>query len=227
MSERKKLDYPSELYNGWHVPTGVFGKPFFDAMTRDGLSKHCEKHVEACLNALPTHRRNVAVDGGAYVGIWSAHLVRHFKRVVAFEPVEVNADLCKRNMEKRVPAGKHFQLEHHALSDSERVDFITDIGKPYGARFALPTDEVKPEQLLTVATVALDQYDFGALDLLKLDVEGHEYEALQGAEQTIRRHRPVIMIEEKLDPAKRASKFLGKLGWRCIWRRKYDLMFIG
>ena len=31
--------------------------------------------------------RDVALDVGAHVGIWSMRLAQHFKRVIAFEPV--------------------------------------------------------------------------------------------------------------------------------------------
>ena len=36
-----------------------------------------------------------------------------------------------------------------------------------------------------------------AVDLIKMDIEGGEYPALLGAQETILRHRPVIMVEEK------------------------------
>jgi antitoxin component HigA of HigAB toxin-antitoxin module len=71
----------------------------------------------------------------------------------------------------------------------------------------------------------LDQYELPALDLLKLDVEGHEYEALQGAVHSIKKFKPVVIIEEKLDVEKRASAFLEKLGMRCVWHKKHDYLF--
>ncbi len=210
---------------GWWVPHGAYGKPFFDKFTRSGLPAHCEPHVRACLQQLGSKRRNVAVDGGAYVGIWSAHLVQHFKRVIAFEPMPVNVELYKRNIEDgRVPKGHHVQIEELALSNNERVALISDIGKPYGHRFVLPGDAT-PKDLIPISTVALDQYSFEALDLLKLDVEGHEFEALQGAENTIRKFKPVVIIEEKLDPEKRATHFLQRLGMRRVWSSKHDHLF--
>jgi hypothetical protein len=42
--------------------------------------------------------------------------------------------------------------------------------------------------------IALDSLNL-APDFIKLDVEGMEYHALIGAEQTIRTHRPVVMFE--------------------------------
>jgi FkbM family methyltransferase len=41
----------------------------------------------------------------------------------------------------------------------------------------------------------LDSYNFENVDIIKIDCEGYEYPILQGAEQTIRRCRPIIQIE--------------------------------
>jgi FkbM family methyltransferase len=52
-----------------------------------------------------------------------------------------------------------------------------------------------------VPLVALDSFGWDRLDLLKIDVEGMEFEALRGAEETIRRCRPILYVEYiKVDP---------------------------
>jgi hypothetical protein len=45
----------------------------------------------------------------------------------------------------------------------------------------------------------LDEYDFHDVSVMKVDVEGMEAAVLRGAEQTIRRERPVIFAEEWAD----------------------------
>ena len=42
---------------------------------------------------------------------------------------------------------------------------------------------------------ALDGFGFERVSLLKIDVEGYENEVLEGAVDTIRRNRPVVVIE--------------------------------
>ena len=42
--------------------------------------------------------RDVALDIGAHVGIWSMRLAQNFKRVIAFEPVPKHIECWKRNM---------------------------------------------------------------------------------------------------------------------------------
>ncbi len=59
------------------------------------------------------------------------------------------------------------------------------------------------------------------LDFVKIDVEGMEWEVLKGAEQTLRKHKPVILYETFLpfeqmtsgDIRKRAADFLTGLGY--------------
>ncbi|RWD13572.1 MAG: FkbM family methyltransferase, partial [Mesorhizobium sp.] len=43
----------------------------------------------------------------------------------------------------------------------------------------------------------LDSFGLAGIDFLKIDVEGFEKPILEGGEQTIRRERPVIIIEQK------------------------------
>lgn len=47
----------------------------------------------------------------------------------------------------------------------------------------------------TVPMSTIDQMGFQQLDFMKIDIEGMECEALTGAADTIRRHRPIIYLE--------------------------------
>ena len=44
----------------------------------------------------------------------------------------------------------------------------------------------------------LDSLWFDRIDYIKIDCEGYEMQILQGGEQTIRNHQPVIVVEQKL-----------------------------
>lgn len=214
-----------EEYNGFWVPGKAFGKPFFDTLTKRGLPIHCDANVKACLEALGPRRRTLAVDGGAYVGVWSIHLIQHFSKVIAFEPIAGNVECYKKNIPRWVRKSRSWSIENLALSDNARLDSMTTTRKPYTHRFLPIPPDTPAETLIPVTTATLDSYDLPALDLLKLDVEGHEYEALQGALSSIQKFKPVIIIEEKLDKEKRATKLLLDLGMRNIARKKHDYIF--
>ena len=47
----------------------------------------------------------------------------------------------------------------------------------------------------TVHLRTLDSYNFENVDIIKVDVEGHEFDVVQGAEQTILKWLPVVQLE--------------------------------
>ena len=52
-------------------------------------------------------------------------------------------------------------------------------------------------------TISLDAFNLPRLDLVKIDVEGMELEALAGAAKSIQAHRPMMLIEAlKVDAGK-------------------------
>jgi len=64
-----------------------------------------------------------------------------------------------------------------------------------------------------VRRVALDEFNLPRLDLIKLDVEGMELEALQGATQTILRTRPIMLIERIKTDASQLEQWLVAHGY--------------
>jgi FkbM family methyltransferase len=70
--------------------------------------------------------------------------------------------------------------------------------------------------LINVRKLALDEFDLPRIDLIKIDVEGMEMEALEGAVKSIERSRPIMLIEKiKSDPA-RLRAWLEARGYTII-----------
>lgn len=192
-------------YQNWWVPEGNYGKRFFEY---DHSAPTIAKCVEAC-----GKRLRVAIDGGAYVGTITMHLQQHFKLVHSFEPNPKAFACLERNV------GFPTVVHNAALTDVSGTVFLGPLykDKAFSARVS--------KEGTPVRGVAIDDMQLEVLDFLKLDVEGHEYEALSGAASTLLRCRPVIMIEEKLDPVKRATLLLTGLGMKRIWKCKHDYIF--
>lgn len=119
----------------------------------------------------------LAVDGGAHRGTVTAQLLRRFERVVAIEPGP---------LAERIP--KAADVIRAALGDKPGRCGMRDGLENTGERHCTQGDSVE--------VITLDSLNL-APDFIKLDVEGWEYFALLGGEQTIRTHRPVVMLEEK------------------------------
>lgn len=152
------------------------------------LTWQYHKYAAACALCDPHTHRRVAVDIGAHVGLWSYWMARDFNRVIAFEPNKALHPCFVRNL----PFDIGFvDLIPDALGASEytgRIDFAV---QSTGGGRLVPT-AAAPD---TLVVMTLDSYRLPAINLLKIDIEGGEAAALRGGEQTIRRCKPVIVVE--------------------------------
>lgn len=166
-----------------------------------------------------------AVDGGAHVGSWAIEMSKVFRKVLAFEPAEDTFKCLQHNTQGYTT----IELVQQALGNTGQsfgrvVDDISRFGNT-GSRF-MQVDDAGPIKIHT-----LDAFDLEGLDFLKLDVEGFEYYALLGAEKTIRKYRPTILVEEKgfgrrydLQPMA-ASNLLISWGAICMAQMGKDFVF--
>ena len=155
---------------------------------------------------------DVALDIGAHVGIWSRRLAQKFKTVVAFEPVPKHIECWKKNMENSLQETTNWEnystlhkvaLGHENGTATMKVPDTTNTGMAslvheiYNVRtqkrWVQPGWDKFPE--IEVETRTLDSYEFEKIDFMKIDVEWFELRVLQGAEQTIRKHKPVMYVE--------------------------------
>lgn len=151
-----------------------------------------------------------AVDIGAHVGIFSRDFAQRFERVVAFEPMPSTRECLLRNVPANVDV-KPFACGSHP----GKVRMERNSKNSGGSRIVR---DVTLDSLIEAEVVTLDSFGFEAVDLIKLDVEGFEPDAILGAEQTMRRCMPVVIAEEKLKPGnfdhvKRASELLLGFGY--------------
>tara|TARA_E500000178_G_scaffold286845_1_gene288820 strand:+ start:35196 stop:35846 length:651 start_codon:yes stop_codon:yes gene_type:complete len=131
----------------------------------------------------------VAVDIGANVGLWSRDLATRFARVVAIEPVQEFQECLHKN----VPM-ENIEVWPIALgTEDTTIDMIItegNTGHSHIDKTTIGIGKVKMQRL--------DSLWFDRIDYMKIDCEGYEMQILQGGEQTIRNHQPVIVVEQKL-----------------------------
>jgi FkbM family methyltransferase len=82
--------------------------------------------------------------------------------------------------------------------------------KGLGASGYLVADKPsRPELFHTIGTVALDDYvaaeKMKAIDLIKVDIEGGEFRFLQGAQKTLKKMKPILLIELRDELLKRSG----------------------
>ena len=69
------------------------------------------------------------------------------------------------------------------------------------------------ENMADVRKLALDEYNLPRVDFIKLDIEGMELEALQGADQTIRRSRPILLVEKIKCDTEQVGRWFAERGY--------------
>jgi FkbM family methyltransferase len=140
----------------------------------------------------------MALDIGAHKGgytWWMQRAVGRSGRVVAFEP---QSRLASR---LGVVLGQlgcaHVQVERLALSDRAGDAVLVQPSWSTCAATLEPRARVRGSERVRVTT--LDAYlargGDPAVRLVKCDVEGHELAVFRGAERTLERHRPAILVE--------------------------------
>jgi FkbM family methyltransferase len=174
-----------------------------------------EYQLNRYTDALPYFkRRRTALDIGAHVGMYSRQMVKDFVAVHAFEPVADNYRCLNRN-----------------VRNTNMIPYACAVGatqatcRAYGGKGKSVSWRMIPDAEGGIQVLTIDSFDIHGVDFIKIDVEGMEYDALLGAEKTILRDKPVILIEEKFDAERRASAYLISLGMREIWRKKNDHLF--
>lgn len=142
-----------------------------------------------------------AVDLGAHVGIFSRDFARRFDEVVAFEPTPETRECLQRNVPQNV------KIVPFACGDREdTVVFRRHIKNSGGTEIAPDEGPTSGAfQYYSVRMITLDSLNLDGVGLVKIDIQGAEPLALKGAEATLRRFKPVILIEEKPFGGKGAS----------------------
>ena len=131
------------------------------------------------------------IDCGAWIGQWSL-MHRHAEHVEAFEP---NPDILPL-LEHNIQSCPQIHLHRTALSNRPGRTALR-YESHTGTCHMWPEGHAQDIEVRT-----LDSYQFSDVDIVKIDVEGMEVPLLQGAEQTIRRNRPWILIEGNESPGR-------------------------
>ena len=130
------------------------------------------------------------VDIGANVGVMAftaAAAVGPQGRVLAFEPHPDNI----RHFLAGVEVNGFTNVTLHGFALSNAPSIFSLIGTSNG--YLMPGGQTVLQTVALVGDPILA--DEPRIDLIKIDIEGHEPHALAGLEQTLRKHRPIVLGE--------------------------------
>jgi len=124
---------------------------------------------------LENFKNGVIIDAGAHIGLFTLKASVHAKKVTSIEPHPFNYCLLKTNLiENKV---NNVEILRKALwKDDGGIDLVE--GNHSAAHSVVVND--KKRKKLKVPTITLSEIvqKLGQIDLLKLDIEGAEYEVI-------------------------------------------------
>jgi FkbM family methyltransferase len=173
-----------ELVPGEYIDQLIYVEGIFERRFLDGLHAYFARHPG-----------QVILDVGCNIGNHSCYLAREFRAVHAFDP---NPGVIER-LHTNVALNRlsHVTAHHMGLGNATATLYLHvnregNLGGSYLSAAPGPDALAVP---VAVGDDIVREAVKGKVDLLKVDVEGHELPAFQGLARTIAEHRPIVAFE--------------------------------
>ena len=179
------------------------------------------------------------LDIGIYRGIYSYEISKYAKTVHAFEFNPIIFSFLNRNIYKII---KNIKLYNFGLSNKDektilRIPIRNKLAKEenyeefyeMGRATIHNKNEFNEFRTFEVNVKKLDNLQFeNPISFIKIDVEGHEIEVIEGAIKTINKNKPILLVEiEKRHSKKKVSdsiKFINDLGYKSYYFNEKELI---
>ena len=152
--------------------------------------KKIEKEM-AYLDKILSKKRRF-VDIGSNFGIYSYYFRNKFMNIEAFEPInEITYHL--KGLSKY-----NINVHNLGLSNLEgeaQISIPFKNGKLHTSDSSLNKIDNNSYEQRRIKTKTLDSFHFTNVDLIKIDVEGHEENVINGSQATILNSKPILLVE--------------------------------
>ncbi|MEA3553314.1 MAG: FkbM family methyltransferase [Campylobacterota bacterium] len=155
-----------------------FDYNFMDGFTNDFDGQYFDKDI------VPPLKDIVFLDGGGYVGDTTPNIIKNypdFKKIYLIEPSELHINIAKRDFEHI----KNIEFINCGLSNKKVT--INTSGNQSNQNNC--DHNYQAQNIDTIDNIVKEKIDF-----IKLDIEGAEQDAIDGAQQTIKKYKPVLAI---------------------------------
>lgn len=158
--------------------------PDFEEAPQSGLVRMFKRVTDCDVVAAHARTKGVAVQAGGHCGLWARQLAKTFALVHTFEPVpEMFACLMRNTIYVQ-----NILLHNTALGAEQAMVKIAP-------RSGGKSKVLESSSSSDIEQVTIDSLNLPRCDLIYLDIERYELEALAGAKETIAHFRPVIALE--------------------------------
>jgi len=186
--------------------------------------KSWESHLYEFYFSILT-KEDICIDAGANLGFHAIQFGKLSKKVHAFEPQSlIHNQLCANILFNdldniiipyRLALGD--KKETQQMWDIENESWVGNGCYNWGGRgiehkdASYQSNEIREHDQIEV--IPLDSIKLNP-DLIKIDIQGYEYYAFLGAQETLNENKPIILLENgPTEIDKKALNFLKKLGY--------------
>jgi FkbM family methyltransferase len=175
---------------------------FWNKVLSSGIFQvnNLRKLHELCPNA------RTVLDIGANIGSNTIEYATWANEVHSFEPTpalysqlvknislnEDNPDTNRWHKDQSMKRKAKINTHQVAVGDKAGVVHMKTYDINAGKNYVTAN---KTENTISVDVITIDSMNFTDVDIMKIDVEGYELFVLNGADQTIKKYRPVIQTE--------------------------------
>jgi len=155
-----------------------FDYEFMQGFTNSHAEQYFDKKI------LPPLKNITFFDGGAYVGDTASEVIKNypdFKKIYLVEPIPENIRIAKRELSHY----NNIEFLTCGVSNKKEKLFFNE-EKSFSMIYGKGTQSVLVD---TIDNIVKEKVDY-----IKLDIEGAEQDAIQGAEETIKKYKPILAI---------------------------------
>ncbi len=156
----------------------TFDYEFMEGFTNNHEGQYFDKEI------IPEIKEISFVDGGGYVGDTATEVIKNypdFKKIYLIEPIPENIRIAKRELSHL----ENIEFLTCGVSNKKETLYFNE-EKSFSTIYTKGTQSVEVD---TIDNIVKDRVNF-----IKLDVEGAEQDAIDGAKETIKRYKPILAI---------------------------------
>ena len=151
---------------------------FMEGFTNNHTEQYFDKEL------IPNIKNICFVDAGGYVGDTTSEVITNFpdfKKIYLIEPISENIRIAKREL------GHFRNIEFLICGVSNKKETLYfNEEKSFSTLYGKGTQSV---QVDTIDNLINEKVDY-----IKLDIEGAEQDAIDGAKETIKQYKPILAI---------------------------------
>jgi len=155
-----------------------FDFDFMQGFTNNHDKQYFDKEI------LPEIKNICFIDGGGYVGDTATEVIKNypdFKKIWLIEPIPENIRIAKREL------GEYDNVEFLTCGVSNKKETLYfNEEKSFSSVYGKGTQSVEVDRIDNIVNERVDY--------IKLDIEGEEHVAVEGAKETIKRYKPILAI---------------------------------